>query len=154
MLSEALDPRPIPKKATAPKISPPIGITLNRIRNALSSSKGENYYATGGYLQGRAVLPTKGDLRILLSEEERLKQARRDLMSVGSKNIVGKIDPRSDIMYALQRYMSGPLSELNQGTLKNLEDNYFKIALRDNTGEKLNKVKSEISRFWRECGRE
>ena len=154
MLSEALDPRPIPKKATAPKISPPIGITLNRIRNALSSSKGENYYATGGYLQGRAVLPTKGDLRILLSEEERLKQARRDLMSVGSKNIVGKIDPRSDIMYALQRYMSGPLSELNQGTLKNLEDNYFKIALRDNTGEKLNKVKSEISRFWREWGGE
>lgn len=101
----------------------------------------------------RSVLPSKGDLREMLSQEQRLKRAKEDLVSTGAPNFLGQKNPMQDITYALSRYLNGPYVELGQGRIRETERG-FKISLRDARGEDLEQVKDEIARFWREWGGE
>ena len=100
-----------------------------------------------------ADLPTKGDLREMLSQEKRLERAKEDLRSVGAPNLAGKRNPRFDIMYALGGYLKGPYTTLQHERLRHFERG-LKIALRDSKGEELEQVKDETARFWREWGGE
>ena len=99
-------------------------------------------------------LPTKGDLREMLSQEQRLERAKEDLRQVGVKYFPSSpADPRSDIMFALSGYLNGPYVELEQERIREMERG-LKIALRDSKGEELEQVKDETARFWREWGGE
>lgn len=99
-------------------------------------------------------LPTKGDLREMLSQEQRLKRAKEDLRQVGVKYRPSfPADPRSDIMSALSGYLNGPYVELEQERIREMERG-LKIALRDSKDEELEQVKDETARFWREWGGE
>jgi hypothetical protein len=98
-------------------------------------------------------LPTKGDLRQMLSQEQRLERAKEDLRTVNTPNFRGERDPRGDVIYALGRYLDGPIVELDHERLRDMERG-LKIALRDARGEELEQVKDETARFWREWGGE
>jgi hypothetical protein len=145
-----------PTKPTASKIAPTDTApnqahsqrTKRVVDQALSAAP------TGFDLDTMGVnLPTRGDLKEMLSQEQRLKQAKKDLKSVGALNVAGKRDVRADIMYALQGYLRGPLSEIRHSRLRDTEKD-FAIALRDARGEELAQVKKDVSRFWREWGGE
>ena len=99
----------------------------------------------------RHTLPTIGDLREMLSQGQRQQRAKEDLRSVNAPRLTGDRDPRSDIMYAVERYLRGPYTEIQQKRLKNMERGLM-IALRDSRGEELEQVKNETARFWREWG--
>jgi hypothetical protein len=99
----------------------------------------------------RLTLPTIGDLREMLSQGQRQQRAKEDLRSVNAPRLTGDRDPRSDIMYAVERYLSGPYTEIQQKRLKNMERGLM-IALRDSRGEELEQTKNETARFWREWG--
>jgi len=100
-----------------------------------------------------ANLPTKGDLREMLSQEQRIKRAKEDLKTTGAPNFLGERKPLRDIMFALGRYLNGPYTELDHERIRYMERG-LKIALRDSKGEELEQVKDETARFWREWGGE
>jgi hypothetical protein len=101
----------------------------------------------------RFQLPSKGDLKEMLSEKGRLQRAGRELLRFNRPNMIGQQNPDQDILYVLDNYLNGPYVEIEQKRLRDIEKG-FKIALRDARGEDLKRVKSEIKRFWREWGGE
>jgi hypothetical protein len=156
MISEALNPTPIPQtpapEPTTPSTRPSSAYygraTKKLVDQALSSEP------TGFDPKRSGIdLPTKGDLREMLSQEQRLKRAKEDLISTGAPNFLGQKNPIRDIMYALHRYLHGPYGELEQERIREMERG-LKIALRDSKGEELEQVKNETARFWREWGGE
>jgi len=156
MISEALNPTPIPQapapEPTTPSTRPASAYygraTKKLVDQALSTEP------TGFDPKRSGVdLPTKGDLREMLSQEQRLKRAKEDLRSTGAPNFLGQKNPEQDIMDALDRYLHGPYVELEQGRIREMERG-LKIALRDSKGEELEQVKDETARFWREWGGE
>jgi len=140
-------PKPI-KVAPAPEPVYAHAQNTRRIVDRALSSK-----PTGVDLNdARAVLPNIGDLKLMLSEKERLKRAKTELAREFNRpNFLGHFNPDGDIDRALDHYLNGPYVEIEQKRLRDIEKG-FKIALRDARGEDLKQVKEEIRRFWREWG--
>ena len=155
MVSEALNPTPTPQtpapEPTTPSTRPAnvYGRATKKLVDQALSTEPTDFDPNRSGID----LPTKGDLREMLSQEQRLERAKEDLRSTGAPNFLGQKNPIQDIMDALDRYLNGPYVELEQKRLREMERG-LKIALRDSKGEELEQVKDETARFWREWGGE